>query len=58
MVEAKTRTIDGLEITISQLPYMRAARLLAKLGRLAGPALGKLEKALQGQRSRPAGSSS
>lgn len=47
-VEKKSRTIDGLEITITQLPYMRAARLLARLGRLAAPAIARVEKVLAG----------
>lgn len=39
-VEGKTKTIDGVEYTVYHMPAKRAAKLLAKLGGVAVPALG------------------
>lgn len=38
-IESKERTIGGLDFEVTQLPYFRAQRLLAKLVKLAGPVL-------------------
>lgn len=36
----QTKTIDGVEYTVGMLPARRSARLLARIGRMVGPALG------------------
>lgn len=41
-LRTETRTIDGLDVTTTQLPAMRASVLFAKLGRIVGPALAQL----------------
>lgn len=43
MLKTETRTIDGLEVTTTQLPSMRALRLMTRIGRLIMPSLAKLD---------------
>lgn len=42
MIEDQTKVIDGLSVRVSQHPARKAARLLAKVGRTIGPAIGAL----------------
>lgn len=44
-LRSETRTIDGLDVTTTQLPAMRSFVLLGKLLKIAGPALGELGEA-------------
>ena len=39
MTETKSMTIDGYEVRCTQHPARRATRLLAKIGRVVGPAI-------------------
>ena len=42
MVESKTEDIEGLSVTTTQLPAMRAYAVFARLGKVLGPALSQL----------------
>lgn len=46
--KAQEREIDGLVFEVAQLPAMRANKLLVRLGKVIGPALGKVSKLMQG----------
>ncbi len=41
MLKSETRTIDGLEVTTTQLPVLRAFALFTKLGKVLAPALAR-----------------
>jgi len=41
MVETKTRSIDGLNFGVTQLPAMRGLRLFNRLGRVLAPAVAR-----------------
>lgn len=42
-LKRETREINGLEVTSTQLPVLRQYKLMARLGRLLAPALGRIE---------------
>lgn len=42
MQETQTKIIDGMEVSVSQLPARRAMKMFNRLGRVFGPALGKI----------------
>lgn len=42
MRESKSKDIDGLLLTVQQLPAMRSTLLMHKLGKAVGPALAKM----------------
>jgi hypothetical protein len=40
MIKTESKTVDGIQVTTTQLPAMRAFKLFFRLVRLIGPALG------------------
>lgn len=43
----KETSIDGMTVTVTQLPAMKALRLMGRLGKTLGPALAKAAGAMQ-----------
>lgn len=42
MLKTETRIIEGLSVTVTQLPVLTAYAVFARLGKVLGPAIGKL----------------